>query len=274
LAPSLDALRDRRYSLHAAGDPDTGEPSLKTHIKQLAKRLVGRPLRAAAGRLGYEIVRTSPIAKHKGFELFQYTKPDGSFDYERYRQVQSTGNKEKIGQVWVMEENIAFLSEYIAKHLGRVQFGLCHGTRQGKEQAWFKKYLNCEIVGTEISDTADQFPDTIQWDFHEVKPEWIGAVDFVYSNSFDHSYDPEKCLKAWMSCVKVGGLCILEHSDASAQATELDPFGADGVIMPYLILTWGKGEFCVRELLESPAKAEGLRYNRFLILERLSGTAL
>ena len=26
--------------------------------------------------------------------------------------------------------------------------------------------------------------------FPEVKPEWIGKADFIYSNSFDHSYDP------------------------------------------------------------------------------------
>jgi len=200
--------------------------------------------------------------------LFQYAKPDGSFDYERYKQVQTAGNKNKIGQVWAMEENIAFLSDYIVKHLGKVDFGLCHGTRQGKEQAWFKKYLKCEVLGTEISDTATQFPDTIQWDFHQVKPEWLNACDFIYSNSFDHSYDPEKCLRAWMTCVKKGGLCIIEHSDASAQATELDPFGVDSTLMPYFVLLWGKGEFCVREMLDSPTKAQGLKHNRFLVIQR------
>jgi hypothetical protein len=161
------------------------------------------------------------------------------------------------------------LSEYISKHLGSVQFGLCHGTRQGKEQAWFKKHLKCEVLGTEISDTAEQFPDTIQWDFHEVKPEWIGAVDFVYSNSFDHSYDPEKCLKAWMSCIRKGGLCVLEQSDVDEIATELDPFGADFALLPYLILTWGKGGFCVREIIDAPTKVDALKYVRFLIIQRL-----
>ena len=230
---------------------------------------MGRPLRAAVDRLGYEIVNKSPIAKRKGFELFQYTKPDGSFDYERYKQVQTAGNKEKIGQVWAIEENIAFLADYIEKRLGPVKFGLCHGTRQGKEQAWFKKYLKCDVLGTEISDTAERFPDTIQWDFHEVKPEWIDAADFVYSNSFDHSYDPEKCLKTWMSCVKKGGLCILEHSEGHEQATELDPFGADTALMPYMILTWGKGGFCVREILDAPARADEIAYNHFLVIEKL-----
>jgi hypothetical protein len=233
------------------------------------RRVVGRPLKAVVERLGYEIVNKSPITKRKGFELFQYTKSDGSFDYERYKQVQTAGNKEKIGQVWVIEENIAFLACYIEKRLGPVKFGLCHGTRQGKEQAWFKKYLKCDVLGTEISDSAEQFPDTIQWDFHEVKPEWIDAADFVYSNSFDHSYDPERCLKTWMSCVKKGGLCILEHSEGHEQATELDPFGASIALMPYMILTWGEGGFCVREILDAPARADEIAYNHFLVIEKL-----
>jgi hypothetical protein len=239
-------------------------------LKKRIKRLIGRPLAAAARGLGYEIVQKSPFEKRDGFTLFRYTRPDGSFDYERYKQVQTAGNKDKIDLVWAMEENIAFLSEYISKHLGPVKFGLCHGTRQGKEQAWFKKYLKCEVVGTEISDTAGQYPDTIQWDFHEVKAEWLGACDFIYSNSFDHSYDPERCLRTWMSCVKRGGLCILEQSDVDEFASELDPFGVDFALLPYLILVWAKGEFCVREIIEAPAKAsEALGYVRFLVVQKL-----
>jgi hypothetical protein len=235
----------------------------------LLKTLLGRPLRAVAGRLGYDIVKRSPVGKHDGYELYEYRRPDGAFDRERYIQVQIAGNKEKLGQVWAIEENIAFVADYITTHLGPVEFGLCHGTRQGKEQEWFRKYLRCEVLGTEISDTAAQFPHTIQWDFHEVKPEWVQAVDFIYSNSFDHSYDPENCLKAWMSCLRKGGLCILEHSDASAMSTELDPFGVDTALLPYLILTWGKGDFCVRELMDVPVKIEALRHVRLLIVEKL-----
>ena len=243
---------------------------MKTRLRQVIRRLAATPVRAAAGGFGYEIVRKSPIAKRKGFELYRYTKPDGTFDYERYRQVQTAGNKEKLGQTWAVEENIAFLSDYLAKHLGKVEFGLCHGTRQGKEQAWFKKYLKCDVLGTEISDTAGQFPDTIQWDFHEVKPEWLGAAGFVYSNSFDHSYDPEKCLQAWMSCVKPGGLCILEQSDVDECSSELDPFGAEFALLPYLVLTWGKGQFGVREILDAPAKIDDrLQYVRFLVIQKL-----
>jgi len=223
-------------------------------------------------RFGYEIRRIPPAIRDEsqGFTLYRYLTNDGSFDYKKYRQIQVEGNLKKIDSVWVLEENIAFLSEYIKNAIETPEFGICHGTRKGKEQEWFRKYLSCEVIGTEISNTAEQFQHTIQWDFHETKPEWINAFDFIYSNSFDHSYDPEKCLNAWMSCVKMGGLCIIEHSSAhgSSYATVLDPFGAEIVQMPYLITTWGKSQYGVRELIKAPQKREELKYLYFIVIQK------
>lgn len=209
--------------------------------------------------------------KNHGFVLHPYLKDDGSFDYSRYREVQVAGNKQKIQKVWVREENIAFLSDYIKRRMGKPKFGLCHGTRRGKEQEWFRKYLdNCEVIGTEISDNATEFPHTIQWDFHEVKPEWVGATDFIYSNAIDHSYNPEKCLNAWMSCLSANGICILDHSPKQdgAATSELDPFGADIAIMPYLITIWGKGNYGVREILDTPGRNPNYEYQKFIIIQK------
>lgn len=221
-----------------------------------------------ANSLIYAAKKLQPVDVRQGYELYQYRKPDGTFDYEEYKRIQTAGNRRKIENVWVQEENIAFLASYITQKLGSVAFGLCHGTRRGSEQLWFRKYLSCEVIGTEISDTAEQFPHTIQWDFHNVKPEWLGAVDFIYSNSLDHSYDPEKCLKTWMSCIKPGGLCIVEHSARHERASALDPFGADISLMPSLILTWGKGAFFVREVLDAPSRPSSLDYIRYLIIQK------
>jgi len=218
-----------------------------------------------------EIKKDNPQANaRQGVALCRYLKKDGSFDYENYRRIQIAGNKRKLENTWVIEENIVFLSAYIRRVIGAPQFGICHGTRRGKEQKWFKKHLGCEILGTEISLTARQFPHTIQWDFHETKPEWIGMVDFIYSNSFDHSYDPEKCLNAWMSCLKRDGLCILEHSSAHSASgvTELDPFGADIVQMPHLISRWGKDAYGVRELIEAPRKHKIVAYMYFVVIQK------
>ena len=231
-------------------------------------------------RVGYTISPTSNVlvsldqiySNSGSHAIFSYTKEDGSFDYDRYRAVQEKGNKEKITQVWAIEDNISFLSDYLKRTVSPIKSGICHGTRRGKEQEWFKKYIgnDVDVIGTEISDTANDFPDTIQWDFHEVKPEWKDAMDFIYSNSFDHSYDPEKCLNAWMSCIRKGGVCILEHTNhhEAGSSRELDPFGAHLVQMPILISKWGAGKYGVREMLKGPVDRAGVKYTAFIIIER------
>lgn len=143
-------------------------------------------------------------------------------DYAEYKRLQTERNKTKLQAnpdiVWVEKEEIGLLAGYIRASLPEARFGLCHGTRGGKEQAWLREALGIPVLGTEISDTASRFPDTIQWDFHEVKEEWLGRVDFIYSNALDHSYDPRLCLRQWLRCVRPGGLCALHWSPEHAPA--------------------------------------------------------
>src|SRR5262249_40309486 len=117
---------------------------------------------------------------------------------------------------------------------------------------------------------AKAFPNTIEWDFHETKPEWIDAVDFIYSNAFDHSYDPEKCLNAWMSCVRQGGICILEHTDKHEEldVSALDPFGAALALMPYLVTVWGRGRYGVRELVRAPTRNQWAEFAWFIVIQK------
>ena len=219
--------------------------------------------------LGYEVrrKRSRLISLNDGHEIYQYIGPDGQFDYDQYKRIQTYGNKRKVDEIWVSEEHVSFLSNYIQSVIGQPKFGICHGTRNGAEQRWFRQYLNCDVIGTEISDNAEEFSDTIQWDFHETKPEWISAVDFIYSNAFDHSYDPERCLNSWMSCLRNGGICIIEHTPSHVHASEIDPFGVHISQLPYLILSWGKGRYYVREILDAPTPAYELEYGKFLIIE-------
>jgi hypothetical protein len=200
--------------------------------------------------------------------LHRYLKQDGSFDYEGYKRVQTEANHIKLDYVWARQENIVFLSDYIRRTIGQPSFGLCHGTRRGKEQEWFRENLQCEIIGTDISDTAEMFPHTIRWDFHEAKPEWLESADFIYSNSLDHSYDPEKCLNVWMSCVRRGGLCVIEHSSGDEEYSEIDPFAAGIEIMPYLVLKWGKGNYGIRELIQAPSSGSCMSYLYFIVIQK------
>lgn len=175
----------------------------------------GNPIRheIEIRRLYNERVGLKKIARRELFDIMSY-EADGKFDYDLYRKIQTLGNKGKIDRVFAQEENIRYLVGKLEALNPNIAFVLCHGTRNAAEQKYFQKYLSkpAVILGTEISDNAHEYPMTIEWDFHETKPEWIGKTDVIYSNSWDHSYDPEKLFRAWLSCLSPGGVMALEWS--------------------------------------------------------------
>lgn len=166
----------------------------------------------------------------EGFVLYRYP------DYDTYREVQTAGNKAKLGAQFVKHSHVKILSDYLKQNYGAVGFGICQGTRRGAEQAWFREELGdgAEVIGTEISDTATDFPHTVQWDFHDTNPEWSGRADFVYSNSWDHAFDPTKAFAAWIDALKPGGLLLIDYTKGQSPeaANPLDPFG---ITLPRLV---------------------------------------
>jgi len=150
--------------------------------------------------------------------------------YADYVRVQTEVNKQKLGRTWATSRDMEAVASYILSHIPDVGFGICHGVRGGWEvEALASRLPGVRVVGTEISETAAQAESVIQWDFHEVKDEWLGAVDFIYTNSWDHSYDPEHALDQWMRCIKPSGRCFIEWSRGSSERdmpTEADCFGA------------------------------------------------
>ena len=138
-------------------------------------------------------------------------------NYEEYKEAQIEKNKKKIEHVWVKPNEISLLIKKIKIFIPSVSFGLCHGVRNGWEVQEFRKRLNIEVIGTDISPTAKLFENIIQWDFHQMNEEWRNKVDFIYSNSFDHSYDPEMCLDIWMKCIKKNyGVCFIHWMSTNA----------------------------------------------------------
>ena len=141
----------------------------------------------------------------------------------------------------------------------KIGFGLCHGVRRGKEQSWFRKKLDgANVIGTDISETATQFENTVQWDFHDDNPDWQGKCDFVYSNSWDHAYDPGKAFAAWSRCLKPGGWLLIDHTRGHMPKSSnvLDPFGATREAL-IKILTDSCGALgTVTEVLDRTADAE------------------
>ena len=143
-------------------------------------------------------------------------------DYESYFDAQVNKNLKKLDNIWVRKSDIKDISKFIKNKIPNASFGICHGVRNAWEVEKFREFLNINVIGTDISPTILSYPNSIQLDFHEVKPEWINSVDFIYSNSFDHSYDPELCLDRWMSCVKKGGFCFIQSTNKSNKNEKVD----------------------------------------------------
>ena len=220
------------------------------------RRLLERRMRSYLQKRGYAVSRYPSKNPTEDYYLYDYADASGKFDYEEYVRTQTEGNKRKITNVWADEKTIGFIADYITKSIPDARRGLCHGTRNGAEVQWFREQLGIDVTGTDISETAAQFPNTVQWDFHERNPEWIGAFDFVYTNSHDHAYDPQKAISAWVEQLAPGGALFIEHTPehSEAAATRLDPFGANPKVLPYLVLKWSQGKFAIQRVLEPPHK--------------------
>jgi hypothetical protein len=129
--------------------------------------------------------------------------------YHDYVQAQVKANERKLNNSWVQKEDIVKISKFSSNPKNI----LCHGTRKGLEQLYFLElYPTANVVGTEISPTATQFKYTVQHDFHDVNNDWINCFDILYSNSFDHTYDPEKCLSVWAQQLQINKIIAIDVS--------------------------------------------------------------
>lgn len=150
-------------------------------------------------------------------------------DYNTYKDYQILLNKNKINNIWVDDEELTIVADHINLNLDikTLSFGVCHGSRNGYEVKKLRELLDIEIIGTDISETAANFPYMIVHDFHDIKQDWINRCDFIYTNSLDHSYDPNKFLKNNYLHLKKGGFMYIEHSDYHVLAkNDGDCFGA------------------------------------------------
>ena len=134
------------------------------------------------------------------------------------------------------------ISDFIQKNINKENInGLCHGSRNGFEQEFFNNNIkNSKIIGTDISETASQFKNSIVWDFHNIKDSWLGNFDFIYTNSLDQSYDPKLALTTWLDQINNNGFIIIEHSDQHGvrSSGEMDPFGVEANFFPFLLSDW------------------------------------
>ena len=137
-------------------------------------------------------------------------------NYDEYVEKQTQANKEKITRVWADRHVMDSIVSWYTTHSGhRPAHILCHGTRTGAEQNYFLDNVpDAVVLGTEISDTAHMYENTIQWDFCKQRDEWVRKWDIVYSNSFDHSWpDPKQTLLTWKDQLSDNGMLVIDHTE-------------------------------------------------------------
>lgn len=152
-------------------------------------------IKSALAPHGLIVVKKDVIEKLQvDFYLYEYES------YEHYREVQILHNKRKINKVWADEETLNVVATRLEVAFpGRKLKGLCHGARNGFEQNYLAEKLGADILGTDISDTASNYPRSVQWDFHDENMEWLCQHDFIYTNSLDQSWKPRVACTTWLN---------------------------------------------------------------------------
>jgi len=185
-------------------------------------------------KLGYRISKVNNTGEL--VKIYKYK------NYDEYKETQISYNKKKIKHVWADEKTLEKISKFLLENTSTdIIKGICHGSRNGFEQNFFnKKKDRFHVIGTDISDTAENYKDSITHDFHEEKKEWLNNFDFVYSNSLDQSFDPRKALHTWLNQLKKNGFIIIEHTDQHGviASGKMDPFGVEANFFPYLLSDW------------------------------------
>lgn len=236
--------------------------SFETFLKSASKILKDK---------GYEVV---PRKKLIDYYLHKYNS------YEEYKESQIKLNKKKIELTFADEKTLEKVSNIIKDSLNNQKtkpdkiFGICHGSRNGFEQNFLNKIIpDSDIIGTDISDTALKFQNTVHWDFHNQKDKWIGKFDFVYSNSLDQSWKPKHALTTWLDQIKDDGVVIIEHTiyHSPEHANEGDPFGVRPVVMPYILTEWFGHKISISHYLQEKSNVFSSKIKVWLfVLKKIS----
>jgi hypothetical protein len=156
-------------------------------------------------------------------------------NYTAYLAAQRAATTRKRRNQWCTEEDMAYLAKMLVRRGLPTASVLCHGTRSGLEQKWMLKHLRENgaepfmVIGSElVPDVALRGrvdPATFSHDFNFCKPDWVGRFSVVYSNSFDHAFNPVDTLRMWAAQLHPGGTIVLEHTRFHTRTGPTDPTG-------------------------------------------------
>ncbi len=221
----------------------------------IIKRLINFVLKP----IGYSVV---PSKDTIDFYLHKYSS------YEEYARVQIHWNKKKLNNIWADEVTLRRVKDILFNEFGESKKinGICHGTRNGFEQNFLRSLSdNFNVFGTDISETAENYENSIQWDFHDVNLDWKENQDFIFTNSLDQSWQPHVAVETWLSQLNQKGLLIIEHTEAHgpSEASKMDPFGVKPVVMPYVLSMWFGSQISISH---SVAKKSNMNLNAWLFV--------
>ena len=94
------------------------------------------------------------IKSHQAGLVYQHHYAGG---YEEYRSTQIRHNRRKLHNVWADSTTLSAIADDLRAH-GLGENGICHGARNGFEVRWLRERLGGDVIGTDISETAAQFP--------------------------------------------------------------------------------------------------------------------
>lgn len=86
----------------------------------------------------------------------------------------------------------------------------------------YRNIKDNSVVGVEVNP-AGRRKDIFIGSFDELPEEWAGRFGLVFSNSFDHSMDPQRTASEWIRIVRPGGILAVLWTEA--EPTDTDPLG-------------------------------------------------
>jgi hypothetical protein len=169
-------------------------------------------------------------------------------------QINATKQKAPLKSTWELEENIKFLCSAVKSLIPDVKTVLVHGSRNGEEQKWFRKYIKGSVAfGTEICPDLKDIPHTVIWDFNKTNPDWIGRMDVVFTNCLDHVYNPMETIPVWLKQLSPNGRLIIEYTiqHETSKATPTDPFHFTRKVLPDYVMQWSDNKYQVFQFLQA-----------------------
>ncbi len=171
-------------------------------------------------------------------------------DYEAYLQAQRVSVRHRGAGPYFTSAEFEKIASWMNSHLKFVRYGICHGARNGLEADEFKKHFSepgADIFGTDLFPFSGKSvlnpgkSGVVEHDFSVRKEEWVGAFDFVYSNSLDHARDPAEAVSVWLEQLRPGGFLFVQWATShDATPKKGDCFGAN--LYEYICLMNSVGE--------------------------------